>query len=42
MITIDTVHAAAKPAGASRHLSNPRKVAWCKGVAALHRREMLT
>jgi soluble lytic murein transglycosylase-like protein len=37
--TIDTIHAGARDAGASRHLSNPRKVSWCKGVAALHARE---
>jgi len=42
MITIDTVHEAAKAARASRHLSNARKVAWCKGVAALFRREWST
>jgi hypothetical protein len=38
-ISIDTIHAAAREAGASRHLSNPKKVAWCKGVAALYWRE---
>lgn len=34
-ITIDTIHANARAAGASRHLSNARKVAWCKSVALL-------
>jgi hypothetical protein len=29
----------AEHAGASKHLSNPAKVAWCKGVAALYQRE---
>ena len=38
-ITIDTIHAAARSAGASRHLSSSKKVAWCKSVAALHARE---
>ncbi|MDX2089716.1 MAG: transglycosylase SLT domain-containing protein [Kofleriaceae bacterium] len=38
-ITIDQVSAHAKLAGATKHLSNPAKVAWCKGVAALYQRE---
>ena len=38
-ITIDQVAAHAKLAGASRHLQNPAKVAWCKGVVALYQRE---
>lgn len=38
-ITIDQVAAHAKVAGASKHLSNPAKVAWCKSVVALYRRE---
>jgi len=35
-ITIDTIHANARAAGASRHLSNAKKVAWCKSVARLY------
>lgn len=35
-ITIDTIHATARAAGASRHLSDAKKVAWCKGVARLY------
>jgi hypothetical protein len=38
-ITMDQVAAHAKLAGASKHLSNPAKVAWCKSVAALYLRE---
>ena len=38
-VTIDSVHRYAKAAGASRHLSNAKKVAWCKGVALLYTRE---
>lgn len=38
-ITIDQVAAHAKLAGASKHLSNPAKVAWCKSVVALYLRE---
>lgn len=38
-ITIDTVYAHARAAGASQHLSNPRKVAWSKSVARLYQRE---
>ena len=38
-ITIDRVHQHANAAGASRHLSNPRKVAWSKGVVRLYQRE---
>lgn len=41
-ITIDQVSAHAKLAGASKHLSNPAKVAWCKSVAALYQRERRT
>lgn len=39
-ITIDDVHRAAKAAGASRHLSNPRKVRWAKAVTAQYHREV--
>ena len=38
-ITIDQVSAHAKLAGASKYLSNPAKVAWCKSVVALYQRE---
>lgn len=38
-ITIDQVSAHAKLAGASKYLSNPAKVAWCKSVLALYQRE---
>jgi len=38
-ITIDQVSANAKLAGASKYLSNPRKVAWCKSVVSLYQRE---
>lgn len=38
-VTIDLITAHAKLAGASKHLSNPAKVAWCKSVAALYQRE---
>lgn len=38
-ITIDLVTAHARLAGASKHLSNPAKVAWCKSVVALYQRE---
>jgi hypothetical protein len=38
-ITIDQVAAHAKLAGASKHLSNTAKVAWCKSVVALYLRE---
>jgi len=38
-ITIDTLYENARAAGASRHLSNAKKVAWSKGVAALYQRE---
>lgn len=38
-ITIDQVAAHARVAGASKHLSNPAKVAWCKSVVALYLRE---
>ncbi len=38
-ITIDQVADHARLAGASKHLSNPAKLAWCKGVAALYLRE---
>ncbi len=38
-ITLDLVTAYAQLAGASKHLSNPAKVAWCKSVAALYQRE---
>jgi soluble lytic murein transglycosylase-like protein len=38
-ITLDLVTAHARLAGASKHLSNPAKVAWCKSVVALYQRE---
>jgi len=38
-IDIDQVSAHARLAGASKHLSNPAKVAWCKSVARLYERE---
>lgn len=38
-ITIDQVAAHAKLAGASKHLFNPAKIAWCKSVVALYQRE---
>lgn len=38
-ITLEQVSSHAKLAGASKHLSNPAKVAWCKSVAALYLRE---
>ncbi len=38
-ITIDQVSAHAKLAGASKYLSNPAKVAWCKSVVTLYQRE---
>ncbi len=38
-VTIDQVAAHAKVAGASKHLSNPAKVTWCKSVVALYLRE---
>jgi len=38
-MTIDQVATHAKLAGASKHLSNPAKVAWCKSVVALYQRE---
>lgn len=38
-IAIDQVSAHAKLAGASKYLSNPAKVAWCKSVVALYLRE---
>jgi soluble lytic murein transglycosylase-like protein len=38
-ITIDLVHKHARAAGASRHLSNPKKVAWCKSVVRLYEQE---
>lgn len=38
-ITIDLVHENAQAAGASRHLSRPEKVRWCKSVARLYERE---
>ena len=38
-ITIDQVSAHARLAGASKHLFNPAKVAWSKGVVALYQRE---
>jgi hypothetical protein len=39
-ITIDSVHQAARAAGASEHLSNAAKVRWCKGVVAQYLREL--
>ncbi|MGE3761838.1 MAG: transglycosylase SLT domain-containing protein [Kofleriaceae bacterium] len=38
-ITIDQVSAHARLAGATKHLSNPKKIAWCKSVASLYQRE---
>ena len=38
-ITLDLITAHARVAGASKHLSNPAKVAWCKSVVALYQRE---
>jgi soluble lytic murein transglycosylase-like protein len=38
-ITIDAVFDAAWSAGATRHLSNPRKLTWAKGVAKAYERE---
>ncbi|MBK9032132.1 MAG: hypothetical protein IPL61_12570 [Myxococcales bacterium] len=40
-ITLDTVADAASAAGAARTLSNPRKRAYCKGIAAAYVREVL-
>jgi soluble lytic murein transglycosylase-like protein len=38
-IDLDLVHAHARTAGASEHLSNPAKARWSRGVAALYRLE---
>ncbi|MGE3459895.1 MAG: transglycosylase SLT domain-containing protein [Kofleriaceae bacterium] len=38
-ITLDQITAHARVAGASKHLSNQAKVAWCKSVVALYLRE---
>lgn len=38
-VDIDQVHAHARLAGASRHLSNEAKVRWCKSVVTLYQRE---
>lgn len=38
-IDVDLIAAHAKLAGATKHLSNPAKLAWSKGVAALYQRE---
>ncbi|MFT3695715.1 MAG: transglycosylase SLT domain-containing protein [Kofleriaceae bacterium] len=38
-ITLDLITAHARVAGASKHLSNAAKVAWCKSVVALYQRE---
>lgn len=38
-ITLDQITAHARVAGASKHLSNSAKVAWCKSVVALFMRE---
>ena len=38
-ITLDQITAHARVAGASKHLSNSAKVAWCKSVVALYLRE---
>lgn len=40
-ITLDTVADAAAAAGAAPTLSSPRKRAYCKGIAAAYRREVL-
>jgi hypothetical protein len=41
-ITIDLVREHAQAAGAVRHLSNPRKVRWCKSVVRLYQQERAT
>ena len=38
-ITVEQASAHAKLAGATKHLANPAKVAWCKSVVALYQRE---
>jgi hypothetical protein len=38
-IDLDQVHGHARLAGASRHLQNVKKVAWCKSVVTLYLRE---
>jgi len=38
-LDLDLVHAHARDAKASRHLSSAAKVRWCKGVVALYQRE---
>jgi len=38
-VTLDLITAHARVAGASKHLSNPAKVAWCKSVVARYQRE---
>jgi hypothetical protein len=38
-VDLDQVHAHAKLARASRHLSNAKKVAWCKSVVRLYEKE---
>ncbi len=38
-LTVEQVSAHAKLAGASKYLSNPAKVVWCKSVVALYQRE---
>jgi hypothetical protein len=38
-ITLEQITAHARVAGASKHLSNSAKVAWCKSVVALYMRE---
>lgn len=38
-LTLDTIHENARAAGASRHLSNAKKVRWTKSVVALYAQE---
>jgi hypothetical protein len=38
-VTMDLVHKQARAAGASRHLSNAKKVRWCRSVVRLYEQE---
>lgn len=38
-LDLDLIAAYARTAGATKHLSNPAKLAWCKSVAVLYQRE---
>lgn len=38
-VDLDLIAAYARTAGATKHLSNPAKLTWCKSVAALYQRE---